>query len=205
LITAFPAQDTSVRAVDEIRDTADPAHVAGPQELRDLLAGEGIPVHLWGTGLTKRVDDLWSEIGRGEAALTTGSPPQRLVTCVRLVVRRGGKRLTEVAQQLANGEVRERRSPPAEKLLPGEDAEAAAFRCVEEELGVPRAVCRIFPGTHTEKTDASDSPSYPGLATRYLVHELEIEVPDLPATEFSTPEADGSGDSTIRTHYWGWA
>lgn len=172
-------------------------------ELRDWLASKEIPIHLWGIGQAKRVEDLWSELNTGESILTD-PPPQRQVTFVSVVVRRGNTSLTEVAQLLATGETRTRRWPPGEKMLPGEDAKAAAYRCVEEELGVPRESCRIIPGTHTEGGRTGESPSYPGLVTRYRMNQVEMEIPNLPDTAFSTPESDGSEDTAVKIHYWDW-
>jgi hypothetical protein len=173
------------------------------QELRTWLAGRGIPTDLWGKGRMKRVEDLLSELGTGESVLTD-PPPERQVSCVSLVIRRGRKQLMEVRQVLANGETRRRFQPPAEKMLPDEDPESAAFRCVEEELGISRESCRIIPGTRTEKNKRKSSPSYPGLKTRYVVHEFEVEVPGLPETAFRTPEAAASGDTAVVEHHWEW-
>jgi hypothetical protein len=190
--------------MEEIVNTANPATVASLQQLRVWLAGKRIPTDLWGKGRMKRVEDLWSELGAGESVLTD-CPPERQVSCVSLVIRRGAKQLMEVGQVLANGEIRPRHQSPAEKMLPGEDVEAAAFRCVEEELGVPRESCRVVPGTYTKKVNkGKSSPSYPGLKTRYVVHEIEMEVPGLPRTAFHTPEAAGSGDMAVVMHQWHW-
>jgi ADP-ribose pyrophosphatase YjhB (NUDIX family) len=123
------------------------------------------------------------------------------VTFVNVIVKRGDLTLTEVAQLLATGETRERSWPPGEKLLPGEDVEVAAYRCVEEELGVSRESCRIVPDTHTTGERTGESPSYPGLVTRYRTNAIEMKVPGLPETKFSTPD---TGDPTIKLHYWDW-
>src|ERR1700704_401362 len=123
--------------MDEIPNNSAPGPMASLQELRHWLSEKGIPTHLWGIGQAKRVEDLWSELRTGETVLTD-PPPERHVSFVSLVVKRGDKRLTEMAQLLASGNTRQRRWPPGEKLLPDEDAEAAAFRCVDEELGVSR-------------------------------------------------------------------
>jgi hypothetical protein len=163
----------------------------------------GIPVQLWGTGGAKRVEDLWSELGTGETVLTD-SPVERRVSFVNVVVRRGNKTLTEVGQVLATGHYRRRQWPPGEKMLPSEDAETAAYRCVEEELGVSRGTCRIVPGSRTEGSRTAESLSYPGLVTRYRTNRVEMEIPNLPATAFSTPETDGSGDSAVLRHDWDW-
>lgn len=187
----------------EISNSSNPLTVASLQELRDWLAGKGIPTHLWGNGQVKRVEDLWSELGTGECVLTD-PPPERQVSCVSLVIRWGDKQLMEVGQVLANGETRQRHQSPAEKMLPGESVEAAAFRCVEEELGVSRESCLVVPDTHTEKVNKGESPSYPGLKSRYVVHEIEMEVPGLPKSAFRTPEAVKSGDTTVVMHLWDW-
>lgn len=185
-------------------DDVKPVTVESPRELRDWLAEKNIPVELWGVGRVKRVDDLWTELGTGESVLVD-CPPERRVSCVCLVIRRGARQLMEVGQVLANGATRRRRQPPTEKMFRGEDVETAAFRCVEEELGIPRASCRIVPGTPTKTFDRGQlSPSYPGLRTRYLVHEVEMEVPGLPRTAFRTSEAAGSADTTVVLHHWDW-
>ncbi|MGH3797817.1 MAG: NUDIX hydrolase [Pseudonocardiaceae bacterium] len=177
--------------------------LASVHELRDWLASKEIPVHLWGIGQAKRAEDLWSELNAGESVLTD-PPPQRQVAFVSVVVRRRDTSLTEVAQLLATGETRTRRWPPGEKMLPGEHAETAAYRCIEEELGVPRESCRIIPGTHTEASRTGESRSYPGLVTRYRMNQVEMEIPNLPDIAFSTPESDGSEDAAVKIHYWDW-
>lgn len=180
-----------------------PVSFASTCELRDWLAGKEIPVHGWGIGQAKRVEDLWSELNTGESVLTD-PPLQRQVAFVSVVVMRGATCLTEVAQLLATGETRKRRLPPGEKMLPGEDAETAAYRCVEEELGVPRESCRIIPGTHTEGGRTGESTSYPGLVTRYRMNRVEMEIPNLPGTAFSTPESNGGQGAAVKIHYWDW-
>jgi hypothetical protein len=180
-----------------------PVSFTSVHELRGWLASKDIPVHRWGTGQAKRVEDLWSELRTGESVLTD-LPPRRRVAFVSVVVRRGDAILTEVAQLLATGETRTRQQPPSEKMLPGEDAETAAYRCTREELGVPHESCRIIPGTHTEASRTSESPSYPGLVTRYRMNQVEMAISDLPDTAFSTQESDQSQESAVRIHYWDW-
>jgi hypothetical protein len=168
-----------------------PVSFTSVHELRGWLASKDIPVHRWGTGQAKRVEDLWSELRTGESVLTD-LPPRRRVAFVSVVVRRGDAILTEVAQLLATGETRTRQQPPSEKMLPG------------EELGVPHESCRIIPGTHTEASRTSESPSYPGLVTRYRMNQVEMAISDLPDTAFSTQESDQSQESAVRIHYWDW-
>jgi hypothetical protein len=174
------------------------------RELRAWLVKRGIPVHLWGRDGMKRDEDLWLELRTGESVLVD-HPPERRVSCVSLVIRRGGKQLIEVRQELANKETRRRFQPPAEKMLPDEEVAEAAFRCVKEELGISRESCRIVSDTAPPKVNKGrPSPSYPGLRTRYVVHEVEMAVPGLPETAFSTPESAGSGDTAVVMHHWEW-
>ena len=177
--------------------------LANVHNLRSWLATKKIPVDRWGTGQAKRVEDLWSELRTGESVLTD-PPPRRRVAFVSVVVRRGDAVLTEVAQLLATGGTRTRRLPPSEKMHPGEDAETAAYRCAWEELGVPRESCWIVPGRLTEASRVGESPSYPGLVTRYRMSQVEMAIPDLPDTAFSTAESDQSQDATVKIHYWDW-
>jgi NUDIX domain len=184
-------------------DSDVPLFFASVHDLRSWLASRDVPVDRWGTGQAKRVEDLWSELGSGESVLTD-RPPRRRVAFVSVVVRRGDAILTEVAQLLAAGGTRTRRQPPAEKMHAGEDAETAAYRCAWEELGVPRESCRVIPGRHAEASRTSESPSYPGLVTRYQMTQVEMAIPDLPDTAFSTAESDRSQDATVKVHYWDW-
>jgi hypothetical protein len=178
--------------------------LATQEDLCDWLARKKISTERWGKGQMKGVEDLWSELDTGESVLTD-RPPRRRVSCVSLVIRWGDKQLLEVGQKLANGETRQRRQSPAEKMYPGEDAETAAFRCVKEELGIAPELCRIVPDMRPKKHENDKvSPSYPGLKTRYLVHEIEMEVPGLPRTAFHTQEAAGSRDTAVVMHHWDW-
>jgi NUDIX domain len=184
-------------------DSDVPVFFANVRNLRSWLASKEIPVDRWGIGQAKQVEDLWSELRTGESVLTD-LPPRRRVALVSVVVRRGDAILTEVAQLLATGGTRTRRLPPSEKMYPGEDAETAAYRCAWEELGVPRQSCRIVPGRHTEASRVRESPSYPGLVTRYRMNQVEMAIPDLPDTAFCTAESDRNQDATVKIHYWDW-
>ena len=178
--------------------------VATLQELNNWLARKKISTDQWGKGQMKGVEDLWSELRTGESVLTN-RPPRRRVSCVALLIRWEDKQLLEVGQELANGVTRQRRQSPAEKMYQGEDPKAAAFRCVEEELGIEPGRCRIVPARRPKKRRNNKvSPSYPGLRTRYLVHEIEMEVPGLPRTAFHTTEAAGSKDTAVVRHLWDW-
>jgi hypothetical protein len=180
-----------------------PVSFASAGDLRAWLAGKDVPHHRWGTGQAKRVEDLWAEVSAGESTLSD-PPPRRQVAFVSVLVRHGDTVLTEVGQLLATGQTRSRHSPPSEKMHPGEDAGTAAYRCAQEELGVPPESCQVIPGTCTQASRTSESPSYPGLVTRYQMHQVEMEIPGLPRTAFSTPEHDQSQDAAVKVHHWDW-
>ncbi|MCI3277772.1 NUDIX hydrolase [Streptomyces cylindrosporus] len=172
-------------------------------DLREWLAAQGVPYDTWGRDGTKSVRRLWEEIAAGETWLSSG-PPLREVAVVSVTIETAGRRLTEVRQLMADGAVRERDSPPTEKMLPGETPEAAALRCIAEELGVDPDAVTITARAPFPTVEQSDSPSYPGLPSRYHLHTVTAEVPGLPLTPFTTEEAPGHGDAAVRTHYWEW-
>jgi hypothetical protein len=167
--------------------------------LREWLERNGIPQESWGTGGTKSVQHLWDEIEAGETTLDS-EPPLRRVTVVSLRVRQGGKELVEIAQLMADGTWRSRNEAPAEKMKPGEEAADTARRCVAEELGVEGP--GVVVGAVSERRLRRDSsPSYPGLASEYVFHDVEVQVPGLASGNFWTREA---GDGVVSAHLWAW-
>ncbi|NNN36238.1 NUDIX domain-containing protein [Streptomyces sp. S3(2020)] len=168
-------------------------------QLREWLERSGIPHESWGTGGTKSVQHLWDEIEAGETVLDS-EPPLRRVTVVTLRIRQGGKELVEIAQLMADGTWRPRDEAPAEKMKPGEEASATARRCVAEELGVEGP--GVVVGAVSERRLRRDSsPSYPGLASEYVFHDVDVRVPGLASGNFWTREA---GDGVVSAHLWAW-
>ncbi|MES5817352.1 NUDIX domain-containing protein [Streptomyces sp. RG80] len=168
-------------------------------QLREWLEGNSIPHASWGTDGTKSVQHLWDEIEAGETTLDSG-PALRRVSVVTLRIRQGGKELVEIAQLMADGTWRPRNEAPAEKMKPGEEASATARRCLAEELGVEGP--GVVVGTATERRLRRDSsPSYPGLASEYVFHDVDVEVPGLSSGNFWTREA---GDGVVSAHLWAW-
>ncbi len=175
-----------------------------PTALTDWLAANGLPLNDWGRGGAKSVADLWAEVACGETTLGD-NPPRRAVNVVQVLIHQGERTLTEIEQAMADGRRRARGWPPSEKLKGGEEALAAARRCLAEELGIITSLDTLceetLPYEHT-----LDSPSYPGLPTTYRVHTVALAADDLPA---ALPEADfwldnaAPGDP-VRRHLWGW-
>ena len=112
------------------------------EELKAWLRDQNINVDRWGEGAAKTVENLWAEIDEGETLLQR-DPPRRLIEVVRVVVRRDAFILIEARQEFVSGRQRTRNRPPSEKMRPDESYEEAAYRCIEEELGIaPSAVTR---------------------------------------------------------------
>lgn len=173
-------------------------------ELRDWLLVRGVDADQWESGRHKSIDNLWAEIEAGESWIEQGNPPVRLLEVVHLIIRRNGRRLVEARQEFASGSSRERGGPPSEKLHPGESYLQAARRCLVEELGVDPGTATFHHSSYRQRIDQRDSPSYPGLPSRYSRHFIEVVVPGLPDSDFSTVEqATGPGDPVSR-HYWVW-
>lgn len=180
----------------------EPVRVDSLSELQAWLTRHGIPFDAWGRDGSKPVTSLWREIASGESWLSE-DPPLRQVAVVSVRIEADGKQLTEVRQLMATGAVRERNSPPTEKLKPGETAVAGALRCVAEELRVEARYVRVATEPVSTTVEQVDSPSYPGLPTRYLLHTVAADVRGLPTSAFATDEASGS-DAAVRTHHWEW-
>jgi len=180
-----------------------PVRLRDLTDLREWLTRQGIPHETWGVGGSKSVRHLWNEISTGESTLSQ-NPPLRQLSVVSLSIQVGGKQLTEAGQLMANGAVRERNSPPTEKMKPGETVTAAALRCVAEELRVDASAVTVAPEPESVAVEQLESPSYPGLPTSYRLYTIAAEVRGLPSTSFTTEEAPSGSDAPVTTHYWEW-
>ena len=172
-------------------------NVNSPAELEQWLRQQGVDPGRW----HKSVAHLWVEVAAGESQLQA-NPPLRLVQVVQIIIRRGQYQLIEVGQQFDNETSRQRVTPPAEKIKGGEDYLVAAGRGLSEELGLTPDQYQLLPHTYHQKIVQSDSPSFPGLPTRYTIHLVEAHAPTLPATDFCTSE--GATDDPVSKHFWAW-
>ncbi|WP_406335650.1 hypothetical protein [Streptomyces sp. NBC_00203] len=195
--------DPSPRGAIALDGNRDAVRLRGLTDLQEWLARQGIPHESWGAGGSKSVRHLWNEISSGESTLSE-NPPLRQVAVVSLNIQVGGKQLTEARQLMADGAVRERNSPPTEKMKPGETVTAAALRCVVEELRVDESAVAIAPEPASVAVEELESPSYPGLPSSYRLYTIAAQVRGLPLTSFTTEEAPSGSDATVTTHYWEW-
>ena len=100
-------------------------------ELEELLQRHGLDVSGWGQGAAKSVEQLHSEVQKGETKLTfKEGRVLRYMHAARMRITLPGSAqvLYEAKQILPNGAERRRDDLPGEKMRPGEDAEAAALR-----------------------------------------------------------------------------
>lgn len=174
------------------------------QTLQVWLQQGGVDTSGWGHGRAKSVAHLWHELQRGETELHL-QPPRRMVDLVVLLVWRGEQILLEMGQELADGRFRARAWPPSEKMQKGEHYLDTAVRSLYEELGLTREAYTLHPHSYHTCTQRRDSLSYPTLPADYRFHLLEVEIPHLPHTPFSTAEAEQSTDDAVKRHYWAWA
>lgn len=178
---------------------------ANAAALAAWLRAAGVPLETWGQGGAKTAADLWREVAAGETTLRD-DPPRREVRVAQVFIRRGGRVLMEIEQEMTDGRRRVRDWPPSEKFKLGEDARTAAQRCLCEELGLdvrPVALCEDG-RPYIRKTD---SPSYPGLLTVYRVYTIALDAAVLPTA--GLPDNDfwrdnSAANDPIRRHLWGW-
>jgi ADP-ribose pyrophosphatase YjhB (NUDIX family) len=181
-----------------------------PTALHAWLIAQGLDLSAWGHGAAKDAAALWTELREGDARLV-GPPPLRLVEVVEVLVAHPAahhtpqpRYLIEAEQELGDGRRRQRNLLPSEKLKPGEDCQQAAIRCLQEELGVAPQDVEIIPGSQQVIQRTLDSPSYPGLPTRYTVHTVAARVQGLPAESFWTSEATSNPHDPVKRHSWVW-
>jgi hypothetical protein len=174
----------------------------GPDVLADWLEAGSIDTSKWGTGTYKSIANLWDEYLQGEVSFI--DPPLRVVQVVQVLVQQDGDTLREVEQVFWNGERRFRNQPPAEKIKRSESSIDAALRCLYEELGVSREQVSTLVAANEVQEVVKESPSYPGLPTRYLIQRIKARVIGLPKEDFWRENtAVGHGDPVSR-HLWAW-
>lgn len=174
-----------------------------PGELTIWLEENGIDTGVWGSGAHKTIANLWDEYAAGEVSFEA-NPPLRVVQVVQILIQHDGTMLLEKEQVLTNGMRRFRNQLPSEKIKGNETFMDAAFRCLSEELGLGRD--RVDSVTVENESDEmiADSPSYPGLSTRYSIQTATARVSGLPAGDFwRDNQATAEGDPVSR-HLWGW-
>ena len=180
--------------------------------LRQMLTSRGVDVSRWGTGNAKSVASLLEEVTSNETTLRLDdtNAVTRELHVMQVAVRdprHQDRVLVEASQILPDGRERRREVLLAEKMIAGEPWQDAAMRGIAEELGSILGdvlYVRLKEDTHSVRTAAHESPSYPGLATQYTIHRVDADVEGLPTDVDSfTTEEPRPGGKQLVTH-WEW-
>lgn len=171
--------------------------------LQEWLHAQGIDVSRWGRGEAKAVAHLWHELRHGDTRIQA-APPLRLVDVAQVLIRRGERVLVESIQEFGDGQRRFRSQPPAEKMRSAESYLDAARRCLQEELGITPQQATFDAATYRQIEVVGDSPSYPGLPTRYTFHRMEAAVSGLPESDFWRENVSEHDGDPVARHFWAW-
>lgn len=150
-------------------------------EITNKLKSYQIPLDKLGTGKAKTINHLAKEVLEGETVLVDNNGEViRRVELVHIDVRYRSEgvelQLVEDRQEFKDGRSRRRGlTGISEKMKPGENPVVSARRALIEELGVNDQL--NFESLDTEE-GTQTSPSYPGLTTGYLRHEMQITLPN---------------------------
>lgn len=158
---------------------ADTARDWLPKVLEDF----SIPLHKFGTGCHKTLDDLADEILRGETRLEVDLQSGRLIR-VGAVVRLDvlylpadapPLKLYEAGQCFNDGRTRHRPTEFAvwEKLKGGEDPDSCLLRALTEELKLTGPVTAI-PGAISEVL--RDPEDYPAIRSKFRAFDFEVHL-----------------------------
>lgn len=180
-----------------------PVDIHSLAQLKGWLTSQNIDIARWGSGPTKTLESLWDELVNGEMSIQ-GNPPLRVTSVVRVIIRNGNRILIEAEQEFGDKRKRARNHPPSEKMRAGESYLEAAKRCLQEELGLASEDFEINDSMYRQIQQELESPSYPGLPTRYIFHIVEARVSGLPQTDFWTAEAGYNHQDPVKRHYWVW-
>lgn len=153
------------------------------KELVSLLEKYKIDVSLFGKNKAKSLDDLLVEIRQGETVLVEKNEQLfRELSVARVNVFAKTKedlriQLIEDYQILNNGQIRRRKKKTSvsEKLKKGESPLSAMRRGLLEELGIRRFKFISKPSFDTEIVQ---SPSYPGVLSKYIFHDFAVILAD---------------------------
>lgn len=150
-----------------------------------LLASANVETSRWGAGVAKTMNHLVNEVASGECSLETDDAgvvfrQVEVLDVDVLYCRPDGQWLVLVEDKQVFTDGRERQRSLdfslAEKLNAGEEVDTATIRAVAEELGVSDELEGHYDAGAEQKT--LESPSYPGLTTKYIIHKRVVVLPD---------------------------
>lgn len=129
-----------------------------------------LPVDRYGKGEAKSWESLIKEVESGECSIEwEDDKPIRVIRVLKIAVcDPDGNNLYEAYQEFNDGRRRERGLwGVSEKVKPDEDLLSAVPRAIQEELGIELSQFSFQIDPQIEIED-KESPSYPGLMTRYV-------------------------------------
>lgn len=174
-----------------------------PDALVRWLEAGGVDTAVWGADNSKSTHNLWDEYLQGEVSFEA-HPLVRIVRVVQVLIKRNDVILLEVEQVFRNGKRRFRNQPPAEKIKGDESIIDAAYRCLKEELGLNRDQVDFLGVDQEMETIIRDSPSYPGLPTRYTIQRIRARVTGLPDEDFWRANSAVNDGDPVSRHLWAW-
>jgi hypothetical protein len=151
------------------------------ESLIQLLNKHKIQTHVWGVGEARTLAQLVTEVNSGETQLfekpnSPGELRRYLEILIVRVKNSSGHALVETAHSFGAAQKRERNLLPATKVRPFED-HIWAVRRLLSELEIPFSSAKTTFGPR--RTEASKSPSYPGITTVYLKQVVEVQLEDV--------------------------
>ena len=148
--------------------------------LHSILSDYQIDYSHWGQNATKSIEKLWEEIELDETSIRIEEGEiSRVVSVANVYVKYKSAegeclQLWEDRQVFTNGDVRKRDgfNYIAEKGYSSEDKLEWAARALKEELqiGIPKSRIQIL----GDEIKLGKKTSYPGLKSKYHVHEFEV-------------------------------
>lgn len=162
-------------------------------ELEFQLRAHGIPIDSWGTGKSKTLAHLSSEIENGESILLASN--EKLIrreegVAVNIFYHSNNGvelKLFEEEQTFRDNRKRTRDFPFSlgEKMKTGESPQEAIIRALQEELGIdnPNSLVENVE-FELQHNDPVPSTTYPGLFTERIIHVTYMELPG----EYYKPE-----------------
>lgn len=137
-----------------------------------------LPLDKYGIGKAKSFTRLMEEIKSGETQIIfENNQPIRLIQVVRVYVFCKEQQLVESKQTIKSQGNRFRNLDcVSEKFKLSESALDAACRGIEEELGLYVKESDLL--LLGKKTEEQESPSYPGLLTRYDFYDFRWQLPE---------------------------
>jgi len=175
--------------------------------LGKALIALGTDVTVWGKAESKTINDLWQELQKKECRilLEASGPVRETIAVVADISERENPsrgQLRELEQTLKDGRTRKRDVMPGGHAFIDEPPASCLARELEEEIG-------LLPGQYGFSLinmfiEVKDSPSYPGLPTRYFKHVFKVFLGTSCPDVIRRPSFERKDFEDGTTHLFGW-